>query len=229
MENKENYEENEEQQQENHLNGIPKGKLAIILSKLKQFTTTKVRLEQYTTDSQIAADILTKANILGDFADKTVVDLGAGTGILGIGTLLQGAKQAIFVDVDNEALKIANENYQTIKKEHPIGNAQFINKNITEFCQKADTVVMNPPFGTKTEHADKQFLQTAFKTAPVIYSIHKTTTHKFIQAITQDNNYKITHSWDYEYPLKNTMKHHTKKTQKIQVTAYRLQQLPTNL
>ena len=80
---------------ENILKIISKGTLAIILSKLKQFKTVKIKEEQYTTDSQIAADMLTKAAILGDLTDKKVVDLGSGTGILAIGALLQGAKEAI--------------------------------------------------------------------------------------------------------------------------------------
>lgn len=206
-------------------NNTSKGTLAVILSKLKQFYESKVRDEQYSTDSEIAADILSKGEILGDFADKTVVDLGAGTGILGIGALLKGANKVIFVEKDNCALKITKENYENIKSEHLIGDAIFENKDIAEFSHNADTVIMNPPFGTKKEHADKEFLKKAFETAKIVYSFHKTTTRKFVEAFAKDSNFKITHSWDFEFPLKQTMKFHEKKIKKIAVSAFRFQQV----
>ena len=206
-------------------NNISKGTLAVILSKLKQFYESKVRDEQYPTDSEIAADILTKGGILGDFARKTVVDLGAGTGILGIGALLKGANKVIFVEKDNLALEIAKENYQKIKSEHSIGEAIFENKEASEFCQKADTIIQNPPFGTKKEHADKEFLEIAFKTAQVVYSFHKTTTRKFVEAFTKDSGFEITYSWDFEFPLKKTMKFHEQRIKKIEVTIFRFQKI----
>ncbi len=206
-------------------NNISKGTLAVILSKLKQFYESKVRDEQYCTDSEIAADILAKGEILGDFADKTVVDLGAGTGILGIGALLKGATCAIFVEKDDTALKIAKENYENTKSEYLLGDAVFENKDITEFTHNADTVIMNPPFGTKNEHADKEFLKKAFQTAKIVYSFHKTTTRKFVEAFAKDSEFKITHFWDFEFPLKQTMKFHEKKIKKIAVTVFRFQHI----
>ena len=43
-----------------------------------------------------------------------------------------------------------------------------------------DTVVMNPPFGTRSAGADVAFLGTALALAPVVYSLHKTTTRDFL-------------------------------------------------
>lgn len=206
-------------------NNVSKGRLAIILSKLKQFSGANAKEEQYITDSEITAEVLTQGAILGDFADKEVVDLGAGTGILGIGTLLLGAKKTIFVEKDKTALKTAQENYKTIRKTFAVGDAIFENKDITEFSHNTDTVVMNPPFGTKKAHADREFLEKAFKTAPTVYSFHKTTTRQFVEAFSRDSGYRITHSWNLEFPLKKTMSFHEKKIKKIEVTAYRFQQV----
>lgn len=212
-------------------NTTSKGTLAVILSKLKVFSEAKVSQEQYPTDSQIAADLLHKASILGDFTDKIVVDLGTGTGTLGIGALLLGAKKVLFVEKDNSALEICKENYENTKNEFcevSLGKAEFVNKDINEFSDftdKIDIVIQNPPFGTKQKHLDKEFLQKAFSIAPVVYSFHKTSTRKFVEAFTRDTGFKITHSWEYEFPLKQTMKFHDKKLKKISVTAYRFQQV----
>ena len=70
-----------------------KAGLARVLSGLKGFDEAKVRLEQYPTDGETAADILWNMYILGDIDGKVIVDLGAGTGILGIGAGLLGAKR----------------------------------------------------------------------------------------------------------------------------------------
>lgn len=47
---------------------------------------------------------------------------------------------------------------------------------------KADTIVMNPPFGTKRKGADMDFLRTAFKMCTgSIYSLHKSSTRDYIK------------------------------------------------
>lgn len=63
------------------------------LEDMKTFENPKVELEQYTTSSYIAASILhTAQSVYGDIKDKTVADLGCGTGILSIGAVVLGAK-----------------------------------------------------------------------------------------------------------------------------------------
>ena len=73
-----------------------KKELAILLSKLKTFDTPKTHLEQYSTDSEIAADILWFAYQNKDIEGKKIADFGCGTGILGIGALNLGANKILF-------------------------------------------------------------------------------------------------------------------------------------
>ena len=58
-----------------------KSGLAIVLSKLKTFEKPKVRVEQYSMDSEIAAEVLWNGLYRGDI-QKVIVDLGCGTGML---------------------------------------------------------------------------------------------------------------------------------------------------
>ena len=73
-----------------------KSRLAVILSGLEGFSKPKVRQEQYLMDGEIGAFVLWNAYLLGDIKGKVIADLGCGTGVLGIGTLLLGAKHVFF-------------------------------------------------------------------------------------------------------------------------------------
>ncbi len=196
-----------------------KKQLAIQLSKLKVFEKPKLLLEQYPTDSEIAATILWDALMKGDINGKIVADFGAGTGILGIGALLLGAKYVYFVEKDDNAIKVLRENLKIIEdtKKYTI-----LNINIEQFNEKVDTVLQNPPFGTKHAHADKPFLEKAFSVAHVVYSFHKTTTESFVKAIARDFGFNIAEIYSFLFPLRQTYKHHTKKREFIDVQCFRL-------
>src|SRR3989338_1673942 len=94
-----------------------KSRLAIALSRLEGFSEPKVRQEQYLMDSEIGASVLWNACLLGDIRGKVIADLGCGTGMLGIGALMLGAKQVLFVDMDKNALETAKNNILKVKSE----------------------------------------------------------------------------------------------------------------
>ena len=95
---------------------ITKSGLAVVLSQLKKFEEPKVRQEQYFMDSEIAASVLWNAYLLKDIEGKAIADLGCGTGVLGIGALMLGAKHAFFVDSDEKALQTAKDNIFRISR-----------------------------------------------------------------------------------------------------------------
>jgi len=204
---------------------LSKSGLAVRLSKLDAFERPKVSVEQYATDAEIAASVLWNGLYLGDIRQKVSVDLGCGTGILGIGALLLGAKRVYFVDNDEEALKIAKINYKRAKSESSVGEAVFLCIDIEEFKEKCDVVLQNPPFGTKVRHSDREFLKKAVSIAPVVYSLHKSESIGFIEAFSRDNGYEVSHRWDFEFPLKATMRFHKKRIKRIKVSCFRLENI----
>ncbi len=197
--------------------------LAIELDRLKSLSERSIKLEQYPTPANIAAEWLWGMAIKQDIQDKTILDAGCGNGILGLGCLLLGAKKVYFLDIDKKAITITKENYKILAQEYEIGKAEFINKDISYFDKKVDLVIQNPPFGTKQEHADKIFLEKAFSITKIIYSMHKSSTKRFVEAISKDNKFKITESWDYSFPITAEFKFHTKPTKKIEVTVWRME------
>lgn len=196
--------------------------LEVVLSKLASFEKQSLELEQYATHSSIAAEWVWNMAMLGDVAGKTIVDAACGPGILGLGLLLMGARKVIFADKDKQAMQACQKNYQAVHKEYEIGEAEFIVQDIKLLDVEADIVVQNPPFGTKLEHIDKAFLEKAFATARVAYSMHKYSTKKFVEAVCGDYGFKITHFWRYEFPIKAAFAFHEKPVKKIDVGLWRM-------
>ena len=200
------------------LSMVSKKQVAIALSKLKTFDKSKIKLEQYTTDSEIASVVLWDAFMQGVIEEEVVADLGCGTGILGIGALLLGAKKVLFVDVDKDALIILETNLKDLE----LDNFEIIHTDVSEFNAKVDLVLQNPPFGTKQKHADKKFLEKAFSVSEVVFSFHKSSTKQFVKAISNDFKFNIAKEFEFDFPLKNTMKIHKKKMEKIKVSCFEL-------
>jgi 16S rRNA (guanine966-N2)-methyltransferase len=70
------------------------------------------------TGTRPTRDLIREAlfNILGDLVvDRTVVDLFAGTGALGLEALSRGARQAIFVERDRENVGLIHRNIATLR------------------------------------------------------------------------------------------------------------------
>lgn len=203
-----------------------KSRLAIVLSRLEGFSEPKVRQEQYVMDSEIGASVLWNAYLLGDIEGKVIDDFGCGTGILGIGALMLGAKHVLFVDMDEEALENAKNNILKVKSEgYRLGKAEFISSDIGEVKTKADVVIQNPPFGTKIRHNDAFFLEKALETAPVVYSFHKSESKGFLERFSAQKNAKITHVWSFKFPLKATFSFHRRKIHRIDVSCFRFEKL----
>lgn len=206
-----------------------KKELEVYLSRLKNFEQPSLELEQYATPSSIAAEWVWIMAMKREIAGKIILDAACGPGILGIGLLLLGAKKIFFVDKDEKAMDLCIENYNRVKEEYEIGEASFITQDISLFDGEVDVVVQNPPFGTKQEHADKKFLEKAFSLVLLVYSMHKWSTQKFVEAIGKDHGFAITEVWRYEFPIKAVFKFHQKPKVLIDVGLWRMEKKEKDL
>ena len=206
----------------NKVKMVSKGNLEVILSKLDVFNKPKVRLEQYAMDSKIGAEILWNAFLSGEI-EGVIADLGCGTGILGIGALLLGAKRVFFVDIDENALKIAKSNLKIIKSEFNIGGeAVFICKDVADFNEKVNLVLQNPPFGIKVRNSDRIFLKKAMELAPLTYSFHKIESKKFIEGFCKENKHKVSNIFEFNYPIKAEYEFHKKRIHRFKVGCWKI-------
>lgn len=155
--------------------------LEMKLQKVEGFSFPKAELEQYITPATLAARLLFHAAMNGDIADKTVCDLGCGTGMLSIGSALLGA-EVIGIDCDPNALFAAQKNADAFDL-----SIRFCEKIVDENLHlTADTVIMNPPFGAQKEHADRPFIDAALRIAPETYGIFNAGSIPFISAYVKD-------------------------------------------
>ncbi|HEX3013909.1 MAG TPA: METTL5 family protein [Methanobacterium sp.] len=198
--------------------------LEMMLQQIPPHKSPKVHLEQYTTPSDIASDILWNAYSLGDIEDKKVVDLGCGTGIFAIGAALLGAREVTGVDIDPDALEIARIQASEMGVED---NIEFISKDIQDFTGNADTVIQNPPFGAQKagKNADRIFMKKAMEIAPVVYSFHIKETEEFVEKFFNSLNGYISHRFYYGFNIPKIYDFHKKEKISVNVIVLRVERV----
>lgn len=205
---------------------LSKDQLAIVLSQLRTNPNPKVELEQYETPGELAAQIVNIAHLSGDVKDKKVLDLGCGTGRLGIGCALMGAKEVIGVDVDGEVLKIAKENVKVaegLTNQRIINKIKFVEKDVSEWKRKVDTIVQNPPFGIQNIHADREFLKKALESGDKIYSLHRNgykKTKEFITEFVKRNGGEVEKVLKFKFRIPYMFKFHGKPSMSYDVNLF---------
>ena len=108
------------------------------------------------------------------------------------------AKEVIGIDIDEQAIKIA-QNYAEKNKE----DVEFITKDVKDVDTKCYTVIMNPPFGAQKSNrwADRGFIEKGFEISKVIYSLHLTKTIPFIEKLVSSLNGEIDFKKNYLFLL----------------------------
>ena len=179
----------------------------------------RIRLEQYTIPANIAADVLCLATaVYRDIVGKTVVDLGTGTGRLAIGAAHIGASRVAAIDIDPVAIGVAHENSRAAMTE-----VDWIVGDLSAIRGEFDTVIMNPPFGTKQKHADKIFLSKAIQIGDIVYSIHKSATREHILRYLKQCGCKVDAIHEYTLDIPKMFEHHKKRKHPVRVDCYRVE------
>jgi len=198
------------------------------LQTIEGFENPKILLEQYPTRPHIAACMLQTINdTFDDIENKMIADLGCGCGVLSIGSVMLGAGSVTGFDVDQDALEQFQENIADFEMD----NIELVNADVValedRFIGKYDTVIMNPPFGTKhNKGLDIKFLETGLRlSSKSVYSLHKTSTRDHILKKAKDWGVTAQVIAELRYDLPNTYKHHKKSSVDIQVDFIRFSKL----
>ncbi|KAJ1954139.1 Methyltransferase-like protein 5 [Linderina pennispora] len=208
------------------------------LSDVEAFRNPKVQLEQYPTTAHLAARILyTAESSFGDISDKSVVDLGCGCGMLSVASAIMGAANVLAIDIDADALEIAQENIDEFELDDTIDllHASLCQPDrdglamnaalVAKLSRKFDTAILNPPFGTKpgNKGIDVAFLQAACEMATTaVYSLHKSSTREFLVKKADSWGFDCEVLAELRFDVPMMYKFHKKKSVDIDVDLIRL-------
>lgn len=191
---------------------MKKNELERRLQKVAPHSRPRPDLEQYSTPASVAADMLFTAYSFGDIADREVVDLGCGSGILSIGAALLGASKVTGIDVDPAAIEDAIRNTEEAGVDVDIRL-----EDIGEVDLRADTVIMNPPFGAQRRNADRPFLEAAVSIAPRVYSLHNARTVDFLFKMVSAMGREVFFQKSYKFEIPHMFEFHDKRKKEIEV------------
>jgi len=193
--------------------------LEIQLDKTTSFDDPDWHAEQYTTPPSIASNLLWHLHLGDELEGKTVLDLGAGTGRLGLGSVLLGASHAHLVDIDGNALDRAQENAAKLGVHDEEYTVTMNSAEHYEPTEHIDLTVMNPPFGTQDHGADTAFLAKAEAVSDLVLSLHKATTQQYVMEWIIEHGGVLLDQHRIQFPLLNTMHHHDRDVEYVEVVA----------
>lgn len=193
---------------------------------LKGFSEPKIELEQYETPPHIAAiAIYTIQTQFESIEDKLVLDAGCGPGSLTVGAALMGAAAVTAVDIDCDALEVFRHNADEMEITNVDAvQCDFLESNFCRLNNYYDTVVMNPPFGTKNNAGiDMKFLRKGLELCnDSVYSLHKSSTRSHIQKKIKEWGVKGNVIAELRYDLPATYKFHRQQSRDIAVDLWRI-------
>ena len=197
------------------------GQLAVVAG----FDRPRAALEQYPTPPSLAAHVVHLADLQGDIEGRTVVDLGAGTGMFALGAALRAPARVVAVELDRNPLETAVENRRRVGTTSVIHWVQADATRLPLRIAEPVTVVMNPPFGAQAGHegADRAFLETVAELASVSYSVHNAGSQSFVEAFAADNGGRVTHAFSAAFDLENQFSHHEAERREIDTEVYRIE------
>ncbi|KAF9421906.1 hypothetical protein HW555_002346 [Spodoptera exigua] len=196
------------------------------LEGLNGFENPKIKFEQYETPAHLAATALyTIQTQFGSIENCTVLDAGCGPGIWSIGAALLGASIVTAVDIDDDVLQVFKENVEDMELTNVDAvQCDFLDPRIARWDGYFDTVLMNPPFGTKNNAGiDMKFLRMGtLLSCNSVYSLHKSSTRQHIQKKIKDWDMQGNVIAEMIYELPATYRFHKQKSMNIAVDIWRV-------
>jgi putative methylase len=195
------------------------------LEPVRPFEDPILALEQYPTPADIAAHLCHLADLHDDVRERTVVDLGTGTGVLALAAACRSPRRVLGLEIDPDALGIARENERRVAP--PMG-VSWIRGDAAAapLCPDGPTTVLaNPPFGAQdgTRGADRPFLTTAATIADVSYTLHNEGSRGFVESFASDRGGYVTHAFAVEFDVDRQFHFHEQDRRSLSVEAFRIE------
>ena len=197
---------------------MKKAELERILQSLRPVIASDPKTEPYATPAGIAAEVVVFALGRGDIADRFVLDLGCGNGIFAIAAKLLGAATVVGVDSDPRAIETARANGLAAQVD-----VQWRTASVEAVHDSVDTVLMNPPFGAQSPHADRPFLDVALTRAQVVYTLLNAKAEPFVRSFVEARGGAVRDRAEYAFPIPYTFRFHREAVRRVGVVLYRIE------
>tara|TARA_B100001029_G_scaffold89812_1_gene73738 strand:- start:2163 stop:2756 length:594 start_codon:yes stop_codon:yes gene_type:complete len=180
----------------------------MLLSKLEKCENPDVSLEQYTTSGELAARWIFDIAAFGDLSEGTsIIDLGSGNGILGIGALHLGANRAILVDSDSRCCEVSRKNAESLGGEKSCVVLESDVSSLDSDLTDIDLVISNPPWGRQKEKADAPFLDLIESIGVVSHIMHSSDA-KHIRTRFEEAGWSVEKYGEADFAIPASFDHH---------------------
>ena len=196
--------------------------LEIFVSGIPSIPEPKVSLEQYASPPHLVSRLLWIAEmVFGDVVERKVIDLGSGTGRLGLAAAYLGAMYVLMMELD---LALARVSWDYAKTMGFGGMTDVIcgDARLPPLRRAFDTAIQNPPFGVHKRGADVVFLKAALSLARVVYSVHKAETIDFIVSKVREMGGYAEPLFEEEVLIPSIMNFHFKRRHRVKVVVVRV-------
>lgn len=195
--------------------------LAMTLSGLTAHPQNNDALEQYATEGDLAARWLLAMHQFGDVEGRTVVDVGAGNGIFGLGAMLLGASSAWLIESDAEVCTVAAGNARSLGIEVAV-----VHQHVTSIHHlpsiEGCTIISNPPWGVRTTAADRPVLEALLGSSASVLHIMHHADAPHVEAMARDEGWLSEEVLRAPFRLPPIYEHHQRGRRSTEAVCRRL-------
>ena len=174
---------------------------------------------------------------------RTVFDLCAGNGILGLGALKIGSSSVVLVETDSERSRCSARNAEKVSEKviqihttwdqlgtHPA--VQDIDEGTVivatchidgpaDWTMNEALVLMNPPFGTVIKGSDRVPIKAACAMKPRIIEIMHSRHATHLRPLMESGGYIVERRFNAEFDLPRQAEHHVSERSHTDVSVWR--------
>ncbi|GEM_PF-3141401 len=178
-----------------------------------------------------------------DIEGRTVFDLCAGNGILGLGSLTIGSSSVVLVETDSERSRCSARNAAQMNAKvieisttwnelgtNPVvqdieeGTVVVATCHIggpAEWTMNESVVLMNPPFGTVIRGSDRAPIEAACAIEPRIIEIMHSRQATHLETLMESGGYSAERRFNAEFDLPRQADHHVSERGHTDVSVWR--------
>ena len=155
---------------------------------------------------------------LGPAGPARVVDLGTGTGAIGLSLALERPQwQVTLVDLSAEALSVAQRNARDLSARVTLQQGNWLQGCDGPF----DLIVSNPPWGRQTAKADRPFLDAILSSGLPAHLLHSAEA-SHIEPLFEASDWSTERYGEADFALPAAYSHHSRQRGRTRAAFWRL-------